>query len=272
VNIRTMAENAKVVSRDGTVIAFSRLGHGPPLILVDGAFCFRDNGPTPQLAPLLARRFTVYVYDRRGRGESGDTSPYAIEREVEDLSVLLDAAGGSAFVFGMSSGAGIVLRAVENGMPVRKIALYEPPFISDKDGQPRQLEGQQAELERLVADGNRSEAVMYMMTEVFGAPRAFIQAMRILKRTVWKKNESVAHTLPRDLAILNDWSVLKAGSSIKIPTLIIGGAKSSVELQLAITTVGESVPNSRRQMLGGQSHNVSMKVLAPALEEFYLSK
>jgi pimeloyl-ACP methyl ester carboxylesterase len=194
VDIRTMAENAKAVSRDGTVIAFSRLGHGPPLILVDGAFCFRDNGPTPQLAPLLAQRFTVYVYDRRGRGVSGDTTPYAIEREVEDLGALLEAAGGS------------------------------------------------------------------------------IHVMRIVMRSVWKKNESVAHTLPRDLAILDDWSVLKAGASIKIPVLIICGAKSPVEKQGAIKTVAESVPNSQRRMLEGQSHNVSMKVLAPALEEFFLAK
>jgi pimeloyl-ACP methyl ester carboxylesterase len=153
VDIRTIAENAKVVSHDGTVIAFSKLGHGPPLILVDGAFCFRDNGPIPQLSPLLAQRFTVYVYDRRGRGESADTPPYAIERGVEDLGALIDAAGGSAFVFGMPSGGRIVLRAVENGMPVKKIALYEPPFITDKNGQPRQLERQRAALERLVAGG-----------------------------------------------------------------------------------------------------------------------
>jgi pimeloyl-ACP methyl ester carboxylesterase len=272
VDIRTIAENATVVSHDGTVIAFSKLGHGPPLILVDGAFCFRDNGPTPQLASLLAQRFTVYVYDRRGRGESGDTTPYAIEREVEDLGALLDAAGGSAFVFGMSSGAGIVLRAVQTGLRVKRIALYEPPFITDKNGQPRHLGRQRAALERLVAAGNRSEAVTYVMTEVFGAPRVFIHVMRIVMRTVWKKNESVAHTLPRDLAILDDWSVLKAGASITIPALIIGGAKSPVELQVAVKTVGESVPNSQRRMLEGQSHNVSMKVLAPALEEFYFAK
>ena len=270
--IHTISENATVISRDGTAIAFSRLGQGPPLILVDGAFCFRGNGPTPKLAPLLARRFTVYVYDRRGRGESADTTPYAVEREVEDLGALLEAAGGSAFVFGMSSGAGIVLRAGENGMGVKRIALYEPPFVADEKGSPRRFERETGDLQRLAAAGHCSDAVMYYMTEVFGAPRLVIHGMRIVMRRTWQKNESVAHTLPYDLAILADWSVLKAGSSIRVPTLVIGGAKSPTELQRAISTVCESVPNSQRMMLQGQNHNVSMEVLAPVLEEFFLAE
>jgi pimeloyl-ACP methyl ester carboxylesterase len=123
VDIRRAGVNGTVVSQDGTIIAFTRLGHGPPLVLVDGAFCYRGNGPTPRLAPLLARRFTVYAYDRRGRGESGDSAPYAIQREVEDLSAVVHAAGGSACLFAMSSGAGIVLRAVEHGTPFQRSRL-----------------------------------------------------------------------------------------------------------------------------------------------------
>lgn len=271
-SIHTISENGKVVSRDGTAIAFSRLGQGPALILVDGAFCFRDNGPTPKLAPLLARRFTVYVYDRRGRGESTDATTYAVAREVEDLDAVLNAAGGSAFVFGMSSGAGIVLRAGEIGLRVKRIALYEPPFVTDDSGSPRRFERETGDLQRLTAAGQCSDAVMYYMTEVFGAPRLVIHGMRIVMRRTWQKNESVAHTLPYDLAILGDWSVLKAGSSIRVPTLVIGGAKSPTELQRAISTVCESVPHSRRMMLEGQNHNVSMEVLAPVLEEFFLAE
>jgi pimeloyl-ACP methyl ester carboxylesterase len=272
VDICTISENATVVSRDGTAIAFSKLGQGPPLILVDGAFCFRDNGPTPKLAPLLARRFTVYVYDRRGRGESGDTPPYAVAREVDDFGALLDAAGGSAFVFGMSSGAGIALRAGGNGLGVKRIALYEPPFVAGENGSPRRFNRETGDLQRLAAAGHRSRAVMYYMTEVFGAPRLAVHGMRTVMRRAWRKNESVAHTLAYDLAILDDWSVLKAGSAIRVPTLVIGGAKSPTALQRAITTVCESVPHSQRRMLEGQNHNVSMDVLAPVLEEFFLAE
>lgn len=272
VDIRTISENATVVSRDGTAIAFSRLGQGPPLILVDGAFCFRDNGPTPKLAPLLAQRFTVFAYDRRGRGESADTAPYSVEREVEDLATLMDAAGGSAFVFGMSSGAGIVLRAGASDMRVKRIALYEPPFVADDNDSPRRFDRETGDLQRLAAAGRRGEAVMYYMTEVFGAPKLAIYGMRAVMRRAWRKNESVAHTLPYDLAILDDWSVLTAGSAITMPTLVVGGAKSPPVLQRAVSTVCEAVPHAQRKMLAGQNHNVSMEVLAPVLEEFFLAE
>lgn len=271
-DIRRAGVNGTVVSQDGTIIAFTRLGHGPPLVLVDGAFCYRGNGPTLQLASLLARRFTVYAYDRRGRGESGDSTAYAIQREVEDLAAVVHAAGGSACLFAMSSGAGIVLRAVEHGTQSGGIALYEPPFIKDRDGQPRQLGQAITDLEQLVAAGRRTESVTYFMTEVIGVPRAFVRIMRVVRRATWRKNESVAHTLPRDLAVLNDWSVLSAGSSVTIPALILGGAKSTPELQAAVTTVADALPNSLRRMLKSQSHSVSMKVLAPVLEEFFLGQ
>jgi len=272
VDVRTMAENAKVKSNDGTMIAYSKLGQGPPLILVDGAFCFRGNGPTPQLAPLLAEQFTVYAYDRRGRAESGNVLPYAVQREVEDLQALIEISGGSAFVFGMSSGGGLVLRAAEASRGIRKLALYEPPYITDKDGRLRPLAREQADLQGLVAAGKRSDAVMYFMTEVFGAPRLFIHGMRIVMRPTWRKNESVAHTLPYDLAILTDDSVLKSARGIKVPALIIGGSESSAEIQQAVNTVGDAVPHAQQRMLEGQTHNVSMEVLAPVLTEFFAAK
>ncbi len=266
-----MADNSKVTSRDGTAIAFSTMGHGPPLILMDGAFCYRQNGPTPKLAPLLAQHFTVYAYDRRGRAESGNTAPYAVDREVEDLGAVVDAAGGSAFVFGMSSGGGIALRAAESGMGIRRLALYEPPYIT-RNGNPRSLEKQMTDLDRLVSSGDRTGAVMYFMTDVFGAPKFFIHGMRLFMRTAWRKNESVAHTLPYDLAILSDWSVLKEAASIDVPVLVIGGARSSPELQEAVKTVVDAIPRSQQRMLDGQSHNVSMKTLAPVLVEFFLGQ
>src|SRR5512147_50868 len=124
----------KVISRDGTAIAFERSGNGPPLILVDGALCSRAFGPMPDLAPLLARRFTVLTYDRRGRGDSGDTRPYAREREVEDLEALVRAAGGSAFAVGLSSGGALALEAAASRVGIAKVAVYEPPFVADRGG------------------------------------------------------------------------------------------------------------------------------------------
>jgi pimeloyl-ACP methyl ester carboxylesterase len=267
--IRNMAENNTVISPDGTTIAFSRLGNGPPLILVDGAFCYRENGPTPKLAPLLAQHFTVYVYDRRGRGGSGDTKPYAVEREVEDLKAMVGVAGGSALVFGMSSGAGLALHAAANGVGIKRLALYEPPYVTTNDGTPQQLESAVKQLEALASSGKRTEAATYFMTEAFGAPKAFVYVMRLFMHGVWKKNESVAHTLPYDLTILNDWSVLKASSSITAPTLVIGGEKSPEKLRKAVDTVVAAVPGSQRRLLAGQDHNIDMKVLAPVLVEFF---
>jgi pimeloyl-ACP methyl ester carboxylesterase len=269
VEIGNMSENNTVISPDGTTIAFTRLGEGPPLILVDGAFCFRENGPTPKLAPLLARHFTVYAYDRRGRGGSRDTKPYAVEREVEDLKAVVDAAGGSALVFGMSSGAALALHAAANGVRIKRLALYEPPYVTANDGAPRQFASASKHLEALASSGERTEAVTYFMTEIFGAPKPFVYGMRLFMRGVWKKNESVAHTLPYDLTIINDWSVLKASSSIIIPTLVIGGEKSPEKLRKAVDTVVAAVPGSHRRVLTGQDHNVDMKVLAPVLAEFF---
>src|SRR5262249_29137018 len=119
----------KAISKDGTTIAFDQLGKGPAIILVDGALCSRSFGPMPKLAPLLAQRFTVFTYDRRGRGDSGDTASYRVEREIEDIDALIAEAGGSAYVFGISSGAALVLRAAASGLAIEKLALYEPPFM-----------------------------------------------------------------------------------------------------------------------------------------------
>ena len=265
--IPQVRENTTVISKDGTRIAVSKLGHGRPLVLIDGAFCYRGNGPSPTLAPLLADHFTVYAYDRRGRGDSGDTPPYAIDHEVEDFQAVLEAAGGSASVFAMSSGAGLALRAAVQGLRITKLALYEPPYVDR--GDPELRLAQAAEVRQMAASGDRSGAVTYFMTKVFGAPGPAVFAMRVLMPRVWKKNASVAHTLAYDLAILADRAVLADAARLNVRTLIIGGEKSPQELRDALSTVRRAVPNSEITLLPGQSHNVSMKVLAPVLVPFF---
>jgi pimeloyl-ACP methyl ester carboxylesterase len=258
-----------VTSKDGTKITYSTWGQGPAVILVDGAFCFRQNGPTPKLAPLLAASYTVYAYDRRGRGESADTPPYAVAREIEDLEAMMQAAGGSAYVFGMSSGGALAIRAVAHGLPAKKLAIYEVPFVAVDPTSPQPPTTAIEDINRLVAAGRRSDAVTYFMTRVFGAPAFFITIMKLVARGLWKKNESVAHTLPYDFQIMGDWSVLKETAAVHVPTLLLGGAKAPKQLQSAVKAAAAAIPGATLQMLAGQTHNVSAAVLAPALTAFF---
>ena len=258
---------SKVHSKDGTAIAFDKLGSGEPVILVDGALCSRSFGPLPKLAPLLAPHFTVFHYDRRGRNESGDTPPYAVEREVEDLEALIAQAGGSACVFGISSGAALALAAAARGAKIKKLALYEPPFVAVSSARTVPSDSA-AQLSRLIAAGRRGDAVKFFLVDMVGMPAIFAYIMRVLP--VWPKLKAVAHTLPYDAAVLGDFSLPKErAASVAVPTLAIGGEKSPVELRSAVSAVAETVPRVKLRMLKGQTHNVSVKVLAPVLVEFF---
>ena len=198
----------QVISKDGTVIAFDRLGDGPALILVGGAFQHRAIDPrTAQLAALLARHFTTFHYDRRGRGDSLDTQPYAVEREVEDLAALITEAGGQAAVFGMSSGAVLALEAAKSGLAITKLALYEPPFNAGDESGRQASENYTRQLTALLSEGRRGDAVALAMT-TWGAPAEAIAGMR--QTPIWPLFESVAPTLAYDNAIMGDGSVLSS--------------------------------------------------------------
>ena len=259
---------SKVLSKDGTAIAFDKLGHGEPVILVDGALCSRAFGPLPNLAKLLAPHFTVFNYDRRGRNESGDKAPYAVEHEVEDIEALIAEAGGSASVFGTSSGAALALAAAANRANIKRLALYEPPFVAGRRkgrGAPPDSEMQ---LRRLVDQGRRADAVKFFMVDMVGMPAIFTYIMRILP--VWPKLKAVAHTLPYDAAVLGDFSLPRErAASVAVPTLVMGGEKSPVELRGAVEAVAQTIPGAKLQMLKGQTHNVDVKVLAPLLVDFF---
>lgn len=255
-----------VHSRDGTAIAYDRAGAGPAVILVDGALCGRSFGPMPKLAPLLARRFTVISYDRRGRGDSGDTPPYAVEREIEDLEALINAAGGSAFVYAISSGAALALAAAGR-LRITRLALYEPPFMVGDGGHRPPLD-HQAQLTRMIASGRPGDAVRFFMRDVVGMPALVAGIMRLFP--MWSRLTAVAKTLPYDAAIMGDYS-LPAGraAAVRIPTLVIGGGKSPAMLRNAVQALADAIPGAQRRMLAGQTHNVSGEVLAPVLEEFF---
>src|SRR5216684_21717 len=220
----------KVQSADGTTIAFDQLGMGPAVILVGGALEQRAmDSETAQLAPLLAQHFTVFHYDRRGRGDSSDTLPYAVEREVEDIEALINEAGGSAFVFGHSSGAVLALEAARL-LPIKitKLAVYEPPFIID-DSRPPVPQDYVAHLNELIAAGRRSEAVEYFMTDAMLVPAEMVTQMR--NTPMWPQLEPVAHTIPYDGTIRGDTmsgnpSTLRKWASVTVPTLVIVGGAS----------------------------------------------
>jgi pimeloyl-ACP methyl ester carboxylesterase len=260
----------KVISKDGTSIAFDRLGSGPPLILVDGALCYRAFGPMGALAPLLATHFTVFTYDRRGRGESGDKKPYAVEREVEDLDALIREAGGSAYVYGVSSGAGLALEAANRGLAVKKLALYEPPYIVD-DSTPPVPEDYVARLNELVASGRPGEAVKMFMRTV-GTPGFFIVLMQVMP--MWSKLKAVAHTIAYDITIMGNGQRGKPfppgrWASVRVPALVMDGGNSPAWMRRAVRAVANALPNANYRTLEGQTHMVKAKVQAPVLKEFF---
>jgi pimeloyl-ACP methyl ester carboxylesterase len=253
-----------VTSRDGTPIAFERTGQGPALVLVDGALCFRRFGPMGPLAELLAPDFTVYRYDRRGRGDSGDTQPYAVAREVEDLEAVIAAAGGSAFVFGLSSGAVLALEAAASGLPITKLALYEPPLSVEAQEQSDFGET----LERLVAEGRRGDAVEFFLTSA-GVPEEAIAGMR--GDPTWALFESVAPTLVYDNRVLGDGTVPRErAATLSMPALVAGGAESPDFFRRAAEATADAIPGAQHRSLAGQSWGqVEPAALAPVLREFF---
>jgi pimeloyl-ACP methyl ester carboxylesterase len=262
-----------VTSLDGTAIAFDVAGDGPALIVVDGPLCHRGWGPSGPLAHLLADRLTVFTYDRRGRGESDDVTPYAVEREVEDLDALVQRAGGSAYVYGSSSGAVLALEAARRGVTVTKLAAYEPPFIVDDWRQPLPATFA-ARLAELVSAGRRGDALDLFMTRAMGLSDAAIA--RLGRVPAMPALETLAHTLVYDSMIM---AGTQSGaplppdrwSAVAVPTLVIHGEGSDTDVHTAARALARTLPYCRRRTVDGQHHRVAASALAPVLDEFFAS-
>ncbi len=258
----------KVTSKDGTPIGFDQAGRGPAIILIDGAMCYRAFGPMGPLAELLAPHFAVITYDRRGRGESGDKKPYALEREVEDIEALINQAGGSAFLFGTSSGGCLGLEAtLRLGNKVKGLAIWEAPYNSDPADRPI-WKGYWTQLNELVAANRRGDAVALFMQFV-GTPADQISGMR--QAPMWPMFEAIAPTLIYDATAMggNDRSVpVERAARVTRPTLVMNGTVIPFMLDTA-TRLAQAIPHAQRRTLEGQSHDVDLKVLAPALVEFF---
>lgn len=253
----------KIQTNDGTVIAFDQIGHGPPIIVVAGAAC--DRAVDAPIAEALARHFTVFNYDRRGRGDSTDTLPYSVTREVHDIRAMLDAAGGSASVLGLSSGAALAAEAAASGLPVDSLIMWEPPFSTDPDG-PRRASEYSERLAELLAGDRRDDALAHFMKQA-GIPDGMIDEIR--RSPFWQVGLRLAHTLAYDAAIMADGAI-PAGrfGEIAAPTLVLAGSESPEPLRHAAAQAAAAIPGARVDVLDGQDHNVAGAAIAPVVAEF----
>lgn len=260
----------KVTSGDGTSIAYEKLGQGPALILVDGATAAREA--SRPLAQLLAPAFSVYFYDRRGRGDSSDTAPYAVDKEVEDIAALIEAAGGSANLFGTSSGGALALETAIRlgGNQVSKLAIYEAPYDSSEAGV-RAWREFVPQLARLLSAGDREGALTLFMKFV-GAPEQAIAGMRAGPQ--WAAMVAMAPTLAYDVAVVGKDRVVPSerAARIAVPALIMDGAASQEAMpfmRASAEALAKAIPGAQRKTLEGQGHGVDAKALAPVLKEFF---
>lgn len=256
-----------VTSKDGTPIAYEKAGSGPALVLVDGAFCFRAFGPSGPFSKAFSDAFTVYRYDRRGRGESGDAKPTERAREIEDLEAVVAAAGGHALLVGLSSGAGLALEAAAAGIG-RGVVAFEPPYMDGPSGNLHLAKDHRARLDAFVANGERSAAVKYFMRDMVDVPAFGVFMMRAMF-WVWAGLAKVAHTLPNDALIMNDFRVPRDRlATIKVPTLVGYGDRTQARLVEAAKSVAQVVPGARLHVFPGQDHNIAAAAFAPPVRDF----
>ena len=252
-----------VTSKDGTKLAVDIAGSGPPIILVSGGSV--DRGSNAGLADVLESDFTTYNYDRRGRGDSGDTKPYAVEREIEDIEAVIELAGGTAHLYGSSSGAALALEAAAAGAPVDKLVLWEPPYNLDPAGRPPVDSVEQ--LDRMVTDGRRGDAAEFFMTQMVRLPAEFVAFART--QPWWAAQEAIAHTLAYDARVMGDYSVPTATAGrVQVPTLILTGGASFPFLKPTADALVAAMPDARTVVLPEQQHDVDPTVLGPAIAEF----
>lgn len=252
-------------SKDGTKIAFERVGRGPALIVVGGALSQRNGGKP--LAGKLADNFTIYTYDRRGRGESGDTKPYAVEREIEDLGALIEQAGNRAFLYGVSSGGALALQAAAKLGPARvtKLAVYEPPYGQDE----RAFHEQKERVAELVRTGKPGDAAEFFLAAIGMPPPALEQ---LKQSPEWPSMQKMDFTLVYDYAVLGNGSVPDGVKAISVPTLVLDGEKSMDFIHPTADRIAQLIPNAQRKTMQGQTHQAAPDAVAPVLSEFFTER
>ncbi|MER6348587.1 alpha/beta fold hydrolase [Streptomyces sp. NPDC001595] len=255
----------ETISRDGTQLAYQRTGEGPAVVLISGAM---STGATvAPLAAALRDRCDVVVYDRRGRGASGDTAPYAVAREVEDLAALIEAVGGEAALYGVSSGGALALEAAASGLPVRQAAVYEPPFADFAPSGAEERAAYTENLTRALAEGRRGDAVELFLRLTGMEPQMIAGARQ---SPMWAEMEAIAPSLAHDDAVMGDGLLPRERlREVSVPVLAVAGAQSPGWLREAVRAVAEAVPDGTYRTLEGQTHMVDPAVLAPVLADFF---
>ena len=263
-------QTGTVTSADGTVIVFDQSGAGPAVVLVQGALMGRADPVMSGIAAGLSRWFTVFSYDRRGRGDSGDTRPYAVEREAEDLAALIAAAGGSAAVFGGSSGAGLAVRAAVRAPAITRLALWEPPYHVD-DTAPRLPHDFATQLDDLVSAGRRAQAVELFLVRAAEASPEDVAGMR--GQPFWPAAEASARTLAYEAFVMGPDNALPAGllTGLTQPTLVLNGGASPAWMRRAGEAVAGAIPGAVHRVLEGQAHYVAPAAIVPELLEFLIT-
>ena len=253
------------VSKDGTRIAYEITGAGPTVIVVAGALGYADLPFLRSFVADLAKDFRVVIYDRRGRGKSGDTQPYTVDKEIDDLDAVVRAVGDAAIVLGTSSGAALALEAAARGVPMKGVVAFEPPYMIGEHRHPNHA-SYESDVRGYIARGDRAGAVSFFMRTV-GVPRIFVGLMRLMP--IWKKLVRAAHTLPYDAAIMNNFNIPSSRyRGIRVHTLVVGGGKSPAALKAAVRAVGETIPGARVVEVPKQTHAIKGAALAPVVREF----
>lgn len=252
-------------SRDGTRIAYDVCGTGPAVIYITGAICFRKFWPVAHDAKAFGKEFTVYNYDRRGRGDSGDTGPYAIEREVEDVEAIIDAAGGSAYVYGHSSGAVLALEAaLRLGSKVRKVVMYDPSYVHD-EAEKLDYAHLGEEVATLLKDGENARALRRFLTGI-GMPRSLVTFLPVFPG--WRTMKALAPTLIYDMTLTRDLPPVERAAEVTVPTLILAGEKSPPGIHSVVEQLTAAIPIARCAILNGEDHMVKAKAVLPHLAGF----
>jgi pimeloyl-ACP methyl ester carboxylesterase len=255
----------KVISGDGTAVAYERVGNGPALVVVNGAFC--DHNSSMPLAAALSADFTVLTYDRRGRGGSGDNQPYAVEREIEDLEAVIKTVGDTAFVYGESSGGALTFRAAAAGGPITRLAVMEPPYRVE--GAPPAPEKYIETITELTSTGRHGDAVAYFMTAAVGQPPEAVEEAR--KLPMWADLEAMTPTLVYDALVMGDNQVpTDLLACVKVPTLMLDSTASPDWLRGASAAAAKGLPDAEHRSLDGTFHTIPPEILAPTLKGFFL--
>lgn len=258
-----------IQSKDGTRLAYDVYGSGPALIYITGASCFRSFMPIVQDAKAFAKAFTVYNYDRRGRGDSGDTQPYAIEREVEDIEALIDAAGGTASLYGHSSGAVLALEAaLRLGDKIEKVVMYDPSYVHD-EAEKSEYHKLSQQVHTLLQDGKNAQAMTTFLKGI-GMPKVFVFLMRLMPG--WKTMTALAPTLAYDIALTCELPPVDRAAQVTVPVQVVVGEKSPAGIHNVARQLTKAIPGATFVQLAGQDHMVSAKALLPVLVSFLKSQ